>query len=163
MHKLKSENYTSDADAKRSACMLSHFSNIWLFATLWTNPMDCSRQAPLSMGFPRQEYWSGLPFPPPGYLPHQGSNSCLLMSFALWGGFFTTKANWKAAKIRSKWETPRFRRKKLSCILSNQLFFFFCQLCYPGQNFSYLQGCFLFCKLEVRGRSSISPLCNHLV
>ena len=60
-----------------------------------------------------------------GIFPIQGSNSCLLMSFALWGGFFTTKANWKAAKIRSKWETPRFRRKELSCILSNQLFFFF--------------------------------------
>ena len=30
------------------------------------NPMDCSRQAPLSMGFSRQEHWSGLPFPPPG-------------------------------------------------------------------------------------------------
>ena len=34
--------------------------------------MDCSRQAPLSMGFPRQEYWSGLPFPPPGDLPNSG-------------------------------------------------------------------------------------------
>ena len=39
---------------------------IQLFATTWT----VSRQAPLSMGFPRQKYWSGLPFPPPGYLPN---------------------------------------------------------------------------------------------
>ena len=38
----------------------------WLFATPWT------LQAPLSMGFPRQDYWSGLPFPPPGDLPHPG-------------------------------------------------------------------------------------------
>ena len=37
-------------------------------ATLWT----VAHQAPLSMGFPRQEYWSGLPFPPPGDLPHPG-------------------------------------------------------------------------------------------
>ena len=37
------------------------------------DPVDCSRQAPLSMGFPRQEYWSGVPFPSPGDLPHPGS------------------------------------------------------------------------------------------
>ena len=36
------------------------------------NPMDCSRQPPLSMGFPRQKYWSGLPFPYAGDLPNQG-------------------------------------------------------------------------------------------
>ena len=38
------------------------------FATLWT----VAHQAPLSMGFPRQEYWRGLPFPSPGDLPHPG-------------------------------------------------------------------------------------------
>ena len=43
---------------------------LWLFAAPWT----VARQAPLSMGFPRQEYWSGLPFPPPGDLPTQRSN-----------------------------------------------------------------------------------------
>ena len=36
------------------------------------DPMDCSPQAPLSMEFSRQEYWSGLPFPPPGDLPNPG-------------------------------------------------------------------------------------------
>ena len=36
------------------------------------DPMDCSPQAPLSVGFPRQEYWSGLPFPSPGDLPDPG-------------------------------------------------------------------------------------------
>ena len=41
-------------------------SHVWLFATPWT----VARQAPLSMGFPRQEYWSGLPFPSPGDLPN---------------------------------------------------------------------------------------------
>ena len=45
--------------------VLSHFSCVQLFATLWT----VARQAPLSMGFSRQEYCSGLPFPPPGDLP----------------------------------------------------------------------------------------------
>ena len=42
--------------------MLSHFSCVQLFTTLWT----VAHQAPLTMGFSRQEYWSGLPFPPPG-------------------------------------------------------------------------------------------------
>ena len=46
------------------ACVLSHFSRVGLFVTLWT--VAC--QAPLSMGFSRQEYWNGLPFPSPGDL-----------------------------------------------------------------------------------------------
>ena len=40
-------------------------SRVQLFVTPWT----VARQAPLSMAFPRREYWSGLPFPPPGDLP----------------------------------------------------------------------------------------------
>ena len=43
-------------------------SRVRLFATLWT----VAHQAPLSMGFSRQEYWSGLPFPSPGDLPNPG-------------------------------------------------------------------------------------------
>ena len=43
-------------------------SRVRLFATLWT----VAHQAPLSMGFSRQEYWSGLPFPSPGDLPNLG-------------------------------------------------------------------------------------------
>ena len=39
---------------------------------LFVNPWTVAHQAPLSMGFSRQEYWSGLPFPPPGDLPDQG-------------------------------------------------------------------------------------------
>ena len=50
--------------------------------------MDCSRQAPLSMGFPKQEYWSGLSFLPPGDLHNPGIE---LMSPALASGFFTTE------------------------------------------------------------------------
>ena len=55
-------------------CVLSHFSCIQRFATLWT----VARQAPLSMGLSRQEYWSRLPFPSPGDLPIQESNPRLL-------------------------------------------------------------------------------------
>ena len=49
--------------------MCCHLSHARLFATLWT----VAHQAPLSMGFHRQEYWSGLPCPPPGNLPHPGT------------------------------------------------------------------------------------------
>ena len=58
------------------------------FATLWT----VIYQAPLSMGFSRQEYWSELPFPPPGDLPDSGIELVSLMSHVLAGGFFTTSA-----------------------------------------------------------------------
>ena len=49
--------------------MLNHLSHVRLFATQWT--VAC--QAPLSMGFSRQEYWSELPCPPPGDLPNPGT------------------------------------------------------------------------------------------
>ena len=55
-------------------CMLSRFSRVQLFVTPWT----VTGQAPLSMGFSGQEYWSGLPCPPPGGLPDPGLNLDLL-------------------------------------------------------------------------------------
>ena len=57
-----------------SGCVLSCFSCVQLFSTLWT----VAHQFPLSMGFSRQEYWSGLSCPPPGDLPSQGSDLGLL-------------------------------------------------------------------------------------
>ena len=62
------------------------FSSVWLFVTPWT----VAHQAPLSMGFSRQEYWSGLPFPTPGDLSDQGIEPMSLVSLALAGRFFTT-------------------------------------------------------------------------
>ena len=56
------------ATREACACMLSHFSRVRFFVTLWT--VAC--QAPLSMGFSRQEYWSGWPCLPPGDLPDLG-------------------------------------------------------------------------------------------
>ena len=53
--------------------VLRHFSHVQLFATLWT--VAC--QAPLSMGFSRQEYWSGLPFPTPGDFSEPEYVSCI--------------------------------------------------------------------------------------
>ena len=73
-------------------CMLSHFSHVQLSATLWT----VARQPPLSMGFSREECWSGLPFPPPGDLPDPGIEPVSLMPPALAGGFFTTSITWEA-------------------------------------------------------------------
>ena len=61
--------------------------------TLW-NPMDIAHQAPLSVGFSRQEYWSGLPCPPPGDLRGPGIESESLRSPALAGRFFTTPTPW---------------------------------------------------------------------
>ena len=55
---------------------------------LLVTPWTVAHQAPLSMEFSRQEYWSGLPFPPPGNLPDSGIES---ISLALAGRFFTTR------------------------------------------------------------------------
>ena len=54
-----------------------------------------ARQAPLSMGFSRHEYWSGLPFPSPGDLPDPGTEPQPLRFPELAGGFFTTNATWE--------------------------------------------------------------------
>ena len=62
-----------------------------LFVTPWT--VVC--QAPSSMGFPRQEYWSRLPFSPPGDLPDPGIEPTSLPSPVSSDGFFTTSATWE--------------------------------------------------------------------
>ena len=64
-------------------------------STLWT-PWTVACQAPLSMGFSRQEYWSGLPFPSPGDLPNPGIKFTSPESPALASRFFTTSATWEA-------------------------------------------------------------------
>ena len=55
-----------------------------------SDPRDCSPPGPLSMGFSRQEYWSGLPCPPPGDVPDPGTEPTSLVFPDLPGGFFTT-------------------------------------------------------------------------
>ena len=70
-------------------CVLSYFSCVRIFATLWT----VAHQALLSMGFSRQEYWSGLPCPPPGDLPNPGIEPT---SLTLVGGFFITSTTREA-------------------------------------------------------------------
>ena len=72
--------------------MLSPFSHVWLMMHPWT--VAC--QAPLSMEFSRQEYWSGLPHPPPGDLPYSGIRPVSFTLPALASGFFTSSTTWEA-------------------------------------------------------------------
>ena len=65
---------------------------------LFAVPHTVACQALLSMEFPRQEYWSGLPFPPPGDLPDPGIKPTFLMSSALAEEFFTTSVTWEVLK-----------------------------------------------------------------
>ena len=74
------------------AFMLSRFSHVQLFVTLWT----AAHQAPLSMDFSRREYWSGFPCPPPGDLLNPGIEPPSLASPALADRFFTTSTTWEA-------------------------------------------------------------------
>ena len=68
------------------------------FATLWTVAL----QAFLSIGFPRQEHWSGLPLPPPWDLPDQGTEPMSLVSPVFVGGFFTTEPSGKPKEGRNE-------------------------------------------------------------
>ena len=70
-------------------CMLTHFSHVQLFVTLWT--VVC--QAPLSMGFSRQEHRNWLPCPSPGKLPNPGIKLASFTSPTLAGRFFTTESS----------------------------------------------------------------------
>ena len=71
-----------------TSCMHAQLlSHVRLFATLWT----AAHQAPLSMGFSRQEYWSGLQFSPPGYPPNSEIEPTPLASPVLTDKFFTTE------------------------------------------------------------------------
>ena len=77
--------------------MLSHFSCVRLFVTLWT----VAHQAPLSTEFSRQELPNELPCPPPGDLSNPGIKHASLTSPALGGRFFTTSATWGAPTRKS--------------------------------------------------------------
>ena len=73
-------------------------------------------QAPMSMGFSRQEYWSGLSLPTPEDLPHPGTESTSLASPPLAAGFFTTRATWKALNT-----SMDFKVKALSLVVDRDI------------------------------------------
>ena len=68
-------------------------SEVAQFVQLLATPWTVAHQAPLSVRFPKQEYWCGLPFPSPGDFPNPGIEPT---SPALTSGFFTTSATWEA-------------------------------------------------------------------
>ena len=72
-------------------CMLNPFSRVQLFATLWTIAL----QAPLSMGFSRQEYWSGFTYPRPGELPNPGIKPASLCLLHWQVGYLPLALPWK--------------------------------------------------------------------
>ena len=97
----------SGCSYKRCAQLLSH---VWLFAIQWT----AACQSPLSMGFFRQEYWSGLPFPSPGDLPNPGIKPEALASPALAGGFITTSTTWEAPSVKGVFVCARTSHSVMS-------------------------------------------------
>ena len=75
-----------------------HFKLLQSCSTLWT-VWTVAGQIPLSVGFSRQEYWSGVPYPPSGDLPNPGIELMSLASSALAGRFFTISATWEALQF----------------------------------------------------------------
>ena len=139
-----------------SVIILSHFSHVHLFVTLWA----VARQAPLSMGFSRQEYWSGLPCPSPGDLPDPGIEPMALTSPELAGGFFTTSATWEAPILGHASHficlTPlSYPHQPVTLPLSsgvNLLFF-------PPSWFI----CFSPIATEAEGKTDSTPVCSLLI
>ena len=90
-----SGNWIPHAASKSWKWKGSH--SVWLFETPWT----VAYQAPLSMGFSRQEYWSGLPFPSPGDLPNPGietkSPALQANAFTIWVTREAASKSWNAA------------------------------------------------------------------
>ena len=80
------------------------FSCVWLFATSWT----VAWKAPLSMEFPRQEYWSRLSFPSLGDLPDPGTEP---LSLALAGGFFSPEPPGKPTGREEKVKKKKWKKR----------------------------------------------------
>ena len=102
-------------DRHLCCCLVAH---LYLFVTLWT----VAHQAPLSMGFCRQEYWSGLSFPSPGDLPDPGIEP---VSPALAGEFFITEP---PGKPRSSLTFVKFPSRCFSPKLLSIFFFNICHM-----------------------------------
>ena len=85
-------------------CFLKLWVSLWgtHLSSLWTGAC----QAPLSTGFSRQEHWSRLPCPSPGYLLYPGIELASLLAPALASGFFTTNTAWKPLHLSSLLQTP---------------------------------------------------------
>ena len=99
--------------------MLSCFSHVPLFAA----PQTAVPQAPLSVGFSRQEYWSGLPCPPAGNLLDPGFKPSSLAFLAWAGCFFTTSTTWEpmvAKQVPGAWVSGELQDQLCQQLLSSQ-------------------------------------------
>ena len=85
-------------------CVLSHFSCVRLFVTLWA----VASQAPLSMRFSRQEYWGGLPLPSPGDLPDPGIEPASLMSLHWHVGYLPLAPPGKPSTVHNTPQTGNY-------------------------------------------------------
>ena len=101
-HEIRHTNYSLLVYRKHSiivrcvcVCVCQSLSSL-SYIQFFSAPRTVAHQVPLSMGFPRQEYWSEWSFPFPGDLPNPGIKPIPLVSPALAGGFFTTIATWEA-------------------------------------------------------------------
>ena len=111
--------------------MLSCFSCVQLFGTLWTE----AHQSPLSMGFSRQEHQSGLPFPPSADLPSQGSNLPLFCLLHWQADSFITRATWEACmSLRMGINFQELLDALFSCVFQYSLLLFY--VCNNPLNFS---------------------------
>ena len=101
---------------------------------LFHNPMDCSPpDSSLSMGFFRQEYWRGLPFPPPGDLPDPGIEPACP---ALAGRFFTTATSGKPRL--SRWEQVKTKYRDL-CLKHQDNFFYIVHRLYELEDRQHME------------------------
>ena len=132
--KIKNLSHSSRKFLHVCTCMLSCFSHVQLSVTPWI--VAC--QAPLSMKFSRQEYWSGLPCPPPGDLPEPGIELSSLTSPALAGGFFTASATQVALR-----EGDRHPNKN-------------CKI--PSAEVIWMGGCLVNCKSRLKWELQFSSV-----
>ena len=122
------------------------------------DPMNCSS----SIGFSRQEYWSGLPHPPPGDLRNPGIKPMSLTFPALADRFFTTSASWKALE---KWGEGHLLYKKVKFVtfqwplLLGSWVFLICG--FRGQGSTNLEWQLNFPGIEIRPRLSHLPSSNR--
>ena len=152
--------------------VLSRFSCVRLFATLWT----IARQAPLSMGLSRQEYWSELPCPPLGDRLNPGIKPTSLMSPALAGMLFTSSATCGASVEKQTRFTKRHapdcsqqccsqspempingRKEKCIAMCSHH------GICHSKENECYTTSCHTMCEFhkdDVKDRSQKQEFCT---
>ena len=133
-------------------------SRVRLSVTLWT----AACQAPLSMGFSRQEHWSGLPCPPPGDLLDPGIKPSFPMFPALAGGFFTTEPSGKPySPLLLQLLLSRFSHVQLCATPRQQPTRLPCPWDSPGKNTGV--GChFLLQCMKVKSESEAAQSCPSL-